>query len=365
MSKERMRILEMLQDGKITVDEAMSLLARMPEDKEEKTRHNHKEDHDEDFSEYEYRREEKNNHWWNDTADSIKCAIDDALESLEDIDFPGIFSSGRGSQYMIFNHAPKGGSLNFLKLLAKNGTLKIKSHDDANIKVELKYSAKKNKSRIYLQEEGGGLDLVYDYNAFRYFSITCFLPRGLVIENIYAENKNSSIELEEVKGNHIELITKNSAIKMNDVHAAQITAQTTNSKIYLEGVYAAIVRATTTNAKVEAERSIIKQFYAKTTNSTVKIELKDGKGAIEDESEIEYILDLKTTNGNIKVEGARDVPLSLNASTSHGRIDFNYSDMFIHEMSQNYINCKSQGYDQASKKLKMNLSTSNANIKIV
>ncbi|MCL2354020.1 MAG: hypothetical protein FWC69_05255, partial [Defluviitaleaceae bacterium] len=103
MSKERMRILEMLQEGKITVDEAMSLLARMPEDKEEKVKHDYEEENQED-DEYAHYDGERGNHWWNDTADSIKCAIDDALESLEDIDLPGIFSSGRGSQYMIFNH---------------------------------------------------------------------------------------------------------------------------------------------------------------------------------------------------------------------------------------------------------------------
>ena len=358
MNKERLRVLEMLQEGKITAEEAMGLLDRIPNDKE-KTTQNHRDNREQQ----EDTQEEKT--WWEETSKGIQDTIEQALDAAEDIDVNIILNPfNRGQQYMFFHHVPQGGKLNFLKLLAKNGGLKIKSHNDNKIKIEVKYNAKKGESMLYLQDNGGGLDLVYDYNAFRYLSIDCYIPRGLMIENIYAENKNSSIKLEDVTGGRIELVTTNSSIKLEDLKATEVIAQTTNSKISLERVEANMVRATTTNAKIESEQSHIEQLYAKTSNSSVKLQLNpDNQATTEDN--VEYVVDVKTTNGNIKIEDTNMLPMDLNASTSRGKVDFDYRDVVLKEMSQNYIDCKSQNYDQASKKAKINLSTTNGNIKIV
>jgi len=390
----KVKILEMLSEGKIGVDEAMELLKQFPDEKEKKVRifsageeidprqinPNKQEDNLED------RVIEMDFSGLSNLGQSIKKTVARAMESLEDldinIDFDFDLGGSRHRSTMTYISDPIQGSIDTLKLIGKNSSVKVDGYSGNELRITCTYSSKRPDVQVLVNEENGVYELLYDYNAVRSMQIYCEVPHAY-IENLHAESKNSSVELNNVKGRFFNLITKNSSIKIDNVECDEITArtknsgisaeklaaghidfETTNSKIDLEGVTAETVRITTTNGKVVTEYVDAKQLFVKTTNSGIKMENIFRSPAQGGNWETERIIEAHTTNGGVTIYVPREIAAMVQASTSNGRVDCECQNMLMGEISKNYINGRSQNYESSPMKAKINISTTNSAIKI-
>ncbi|MCL2397737.1 MAG: DUF4097 domain-containing protein [Defluviitaleaceae bacterium] len=393
----KIKVLEMLSEGKITTAEALELLKQFPEEEERqgydridprqinpnKVHHT-----------YETEREPEGlGHKINegikdvlgvDFAD-IGNSIRENLEDLGDLDInldlADIFV-GHGYQSSItYVSDPIGQNIAALRLLGKNAKVEVVGCDGNQLRITCKFKAKRPDAQVFVNEDKGSYEVLYDYNAMRSMQIYCEVPRVLV-EEIHAETKNDKVEMWRINARHIDLLTKNAAIKIGDIQAKEIIAktgndniyaerikareialQTSNAKIAIERITADIARLTTTNSKVVTEGSDIKHLFVKTTNAGIKLE-NIFKALGPDAWGGERTIDAYTTNGGVTMYIPRDVAATVQASTSNGRIDCDLHHMLAGEMSKNYINGRSQSYDTSAKKVKVGIRTTNATIKI-
>ena len=348
---EKMKILEMLSQGKITTDEAMLLLEQIGEQKGNGPRpesgRGEKERRDFDFS-------------LGGLGETIGNAVRDGIGALEDIDvtldLSDIFIPGHKGNYMYTSPAI-GQNITALRLLGKNDKIEITGHDGKDIRIFCEYKAKRHDVTVGVSEDGGVYELLYDYNAMRSMKIYCHVPRNL-IEELNAETKNAKIILKDVKAGNIALTTKNDKIELARVAAAELNLQTSNSKIDIESVTAQNARLVTSNAKIATENIDIKHMYVKTSNSGIKLENIFGIDSAE------RTIEAHTSNGGISMFVPHSVAVSLQASTSNSSVTCHLPNMLTGESKKNYVNCKSQNYDTAANRAKINVSTSNGAIKI-
>ena len=409
----KVKILEMLAEGKITVEQSLELLAQFPDEKKRtakaiyidprqinpnKRRDADDADWDEDWDESGDFAESMVN-----LGQRIKSSIEDAIgtdlsdirsnisenfreigRELEDegitLDVAGLFGYYKHKSNVTYISDPIPQAINQLKLLGKNAKVEIKGYDGDRLRITCKYNAKRQDAQVFINEDNGNYEVLYDYNAMRSMAIYAEVPR-VIVENIHGESKNSNVEMYGIKCRNAHLLTKNSSIRIDGVEcdeivartrnsaikaerltAGQIDFETSNSKIDVENTTADAARLTTSNSKVVTEKCDIKQLFIKTTNAGIKMEEPFRSDAADWGAE--RIIEAHTTNGNVSVYVPQDVAAAIQASTSNGRVDCELPNMLMGEISKNYLSGKNSDYDHAAKKAKINISTTNSTIKI-
>lgn len=368
MKEERLKILEMLQEGKITTEEALELLKQVP---------------DEDERQYEDRRpiwEQRPPHthyrpdfsWIEDLRNAVEETVRSGLYPDEDV-------IGTKREKFTFN-SDIGDNIRALVFEGKNAPVKMVAYGGDRIEVEAQYKAKSGwNPYIALTEENNVYSLSYDDNALYMLGISVRVPDKAQIDSISLKTKNASILVDDMKARKIELSTKNESIKvsdtkgdslycetknasivLNDIEMREIDAHTAHSKISLDDVDAVFVRLITSNAKIDISDSDIVQLYAETSNSPLRFEdigYRDGERLC--------CIDAITTNGQITIRLPReDFKCKLKASTTHGGIFSELNDMVYQANEPNYAEAQAIGYETAENKLNLNLQTTNYGIYI-
>jgi DUF4097 and DUF4098 domain-containing protein YvlB len=459
----RIKILEMLQEGKIDAAQAVELLKQFPEEDRKKVdgftipkvfsfNTNDREDFEDGMRDFEdgiedgmrdfhnnfrensqQRREErqgrKRKHHnppppisseFMDWVREIKNDISDGLNFDIDIDLDGLFGNKRAkTDTVVFKTETFGDTdkASLIKLIGKNSNVTLKGYDGDAIKFTCTYNARRTLDKpVQLIQENGHFEIIYDYDAMRSFHISCEVPRKLMIENIFAETKNSTIDVYGIYAGGINLSTKNSPIKIQDVSCNELLGrtrnanvkiervackdlviETSNSKIDAEYVVAHIAQLKTSNAKITTEDCDIVHLIAKTTNASLRLDNEvlstrrkvhmphavepkaeydpqyaNSEGyAPSDESETyhagaagERTITAQTSNGSIALYLPSRTGLKIQASTSNSRINCELPNMNFTEMAKTYVNGQSNDYENFEERLNANLSTTNGSVKI-
>jgi len=371
MSEERLRILEMLKENKITVEEAEALLKQIPEG--------------DPYASYSRRDWERPDYqgkpdfgWIND----LRSVIEEAASNLGEAVQGAINSNGSvfTPKVEIFTAVPDGGEIRELVFEGKNAPLTLDPYGGDTIEVEAYYKVKSQwNPRFMFGGENGVYSLRYDDNALYMLGLNIRVPETAHIGGVNLKNRNASIAVNQITAGRIDLSTKNAPIKLfhisgehlvcatknapvtlDAVKAREIDAQTSNSRISLLAVNSSRARLMTSNGKIEATDSDIARLYAKTSNSPLRFENMGYNG-----QEPVYSLDAITSNGQISVylPGMR-LSCKLRASTTAGGISIGLGNMEYQANEKNYVEARTSGYETAYNKLDLNLQTTNARISI-
>lgn len=359
----RANILSMLQEGKISVDEAMKLLKQFPEENQKS-----------------YKREDGID--FNDIGNKIKEGLSNAAEALSNLDInldlSDIFSTvARFKKTELYISDPVPQNISSIKLLGKNSNVQIKGTSENCVKITCIYFSKQPEANVIINNENWNFEVLYDYNSVRSMQIICEVPYNH-IEHINAQTKNSSIELDSVNFGDAELFTKNSSISIYNVNSNFIDAGTSNSYIKAKNIKSTEVKFTTSNSKIDVENVTTKVARLKTSNAKINVENSDVENldVITSNSGVkidcmycgehsgERSIDVKTSNGGIAVCIPKDSGVMLHASTNNGSIDCSLQNMHFKELSKKYAHGISQDYENMPKKYKVNLNTLNSGIKI-
>ena len=383
MVEERRKILEMLQEGKITVDEAMSLLKQFP-DINEKTNKTNKtkktnssgceegcEDCDlcgeENTDDYGYNYKYNYDVDWSGIGEEIRNGLRDVQNGLSEV-FGEVFFNGKTPKGKPFNFVstPVGNGIRTLKLLGKNAPIIIRHHDEDHIKVSGEYQSSKPNAEVSFRFDSGNAEIIYDYNLMRSVRIVCEVPQNVQIERVYAENKNSSIDVIGLTAQDVELITKNSKIQIDGLTCNNVLAKTRNANIYATGIISSEeISLETTNSKIDVKNitsaNIVKLH---TSNASVSLDLSENDLG---NSDCERDLEIRTSNGSIRLDMPKtdyQVGYKIQATTSRGNIKCGFDNMNYETESKNYLVGKTTNYEQLASRLNVNLSTSNGSIHV-
>jgi DUF4097 and DUF4098 domain-containing protein YvlB len=425
MNEGKKRVLEMLQEGRITADEALDLLNQLPpgdreqrqEQREQRQEHReHRHEHREHRHEH---RHQPNGMWGEmkddimedikeglmeakeglmEAKDDIKDGLREAKESMNEGFFDGLMNGineglnglneglsevfggnffGAKKELFDFTSDAVGQTINSIKLCGKNAPVIIRGHDHNYIRVSGDFQPKKKDIGIGVNLSVDNVDISYDSNAMHSVRILCEVPKAYVMR-IHAESKNSHIEVNGINAEHMSLNTKNAHISVTDVKCKELSAKTKNAHIYSENIFAETAVYETRNARIEAENSKAELFDLRTSNASIETDDLDFKRLLLYTSNAsiklnslsnftepaEREIEAHTSNASIKAELPHDVGITLQATTSNGKIRSDIKDMEYETQTDNYIKGECNIYQQSPNRLKVNLSTSNGSVKI-
>ncbi|NLK21302.1 MAG: DUF4097 family beta strand repeat protein [Epulopiscium sp.] len=348
MNEEKMTILKMLEQGKITAAEASELLNALKnkDDKKQETK-----------------TPTANNQWENSkSSDSFSRDLGKKIEVLSKDLEPKLqkitqtlidktnyiadkisksFSDSYGGEKEKTLELYVGNKKNAqLKFNGKNGVVYIKGYNGDKITAKVKYITKNEGNNIELLELGDTFYLNYNEAYFSKVSIEAYVPEEL-FKNLYVNSVNGNICIDGFKAEEIHL-------------------ETTNGKITLGNITGQYVEADTSNATIEVKQYDIVKTKLLTTNSNIFI----GPGIVEPEKSDIYELRAETSNGKIEIELSKDIRIgySLEANTSLNGIQVDIPTLEYEENEKNYVKGKTQNYTLATRKVKLDLEASNAPI---
>ncbi|OGO76811.1 MAG: hypothetical protein A2Y23_09050 [Clostridiales bacterium GWB2_37_7] len=191
--------------------------------------------------------------------------------------------------------------------------------------------------------------------------IEIFVPKHL--SNLKILTTNGKCELIDITVDNIESNTSNGKICLTNCQSKTIGAITSNGKIITSGTTAAFADLSTSNGKIEIESCKFDKLDAKTSNGSI---ILDG---IYKMSSAEGNYNLRTSNGKISIElnNSETSGCMIDATTSLGSIsvDLPQLNYFVDKKSfsmQSTAQIKSANFDSLSDKIIIHAHTSNSSI---
>lgn len=331
MKEEKIMILQMLQDEKITPEEAISLLEALDEE-------------DFDIPEFEEVHEEDHKtRLSNKTLEEIGIDIGNAFGNLftniKDIGSSIGINNLTETMELDLEEDLSNISSPIVDLKAVNGYIKLRRHegDKVHINIFCRYkegSHVPNRDFYKFYRENNRLVFYPLYNSDISINLDVKLPKKLYDE-IILETNNSSIEAEDIQVNRLECETKNSSIKIKKIEAKKLKVSSLNGRIEGNSLKIDNIQAITTNSGIFFDEIESEDFSAHTANGKIRLKdmtshritVKTSNASIEADNISSKYVDLRTSNAKIvyhffDVKEAKEIKLS----TSNGTIVSNLSE---------------------------------------
>lgn len=398
-SEEKMLILRMLQEGKISSEEAARLLEALEGGAKQSTSENtsnmKQQKQQADFYDELGKMKEKIKDWKNDIkkgynekefdkvveeistkAEKIGKNVATATFGIVDrvIDYVGSFVDTNafnifGSYTAVdksFEAVVADGV--DLDIEAVNGHILLKKHLDNKIVIKSRVRSPINNADniLVFSEAGNSVSLKINKVGNMSVSHEVFLP-AVMLGTIKLETSNGKIYAEDSKSRNFEALTRNSNIELMGVNADTITVDTKNAKVQVGYVIGRKIDINTTNAVIDIKHVKTEEINTITTNGRILIEnVQTFEGA----SDIN--MNLKTTNGGIKVNmnDMESKGYKVKARTTNGSINLLIPEMTYHNVNRHgtggsFVEAESSGFDAYAEKVSVSAETNNGFIEIV
>lgn len=416
VNEERMFILKMLEEGKITSEEAAKLISAMdtqekPEDtdsesknsKEDKTKNKHSYGYQynyqynpngssfqEEISKmrdkiHGWKKEFKNNYNQKDfdkmvddfsgkaeefgknLASSTAGVVDKVIDfvgSFVDTNAFNIFGSYNTVEKSFEAAAIEGMNI---EVQGCNGNINIrKSTDDKIVLLAKIKSPATNTDNVikFINNETGisaGLE-----NAMNISVSWDILVPPKKFGNFKLETANGKINVEDTISSSMEAITKNAHIELMGVNSDSLKISTKNAKVQMTYVAGKEIVVDTRNAFVDMKHVKANKLKVNTANGRISIE--DVHAA---EAEVVEI-DVKTANGMIKINmnDTEETGYKVDAKTTNGSVNLLipsvlYSNVAGQGMGNSNVQAETKDFEASLKKVYIKAETSNGYIEIM
>lgn len=355
MNEEKLMILKMLEQGKITSNEAAELLNAIKDKNSGKSVSRANE-----FS-------KKVETLSRDLEPKLKKATKSLLDKTayfadklsKTISESNSFSSIMGGEEKTLEIFVGKKDNAQLRLNAKNGLVYIKGYNGDKITAKINYITKDQSQKVELVEAGSTFYLNYDEVYFNKVAIEAFVPETLFTK-LYIETNNDKVIIDGFKAEEMNVYTSKGIIDIKNITVGKLDAETNNGKIILENLIGKSVQTVTSNEDIEIKQCNVSKVKLFSTNAGISL---DAKGSELREYDF-YEWHLETSNGEIKVNTLKDprVAYDIKASTSLNGVQINLPNMNYKENEKNYVKANSYNYSMAAKKINLDLETSNAPI---
>lgn len=394
-----MMILSMLEEGKITSEEAIKLMEAIEEE----------EAFSKDRSESStYKKEEKFN--LKDTLDNIEDIGTDIGNALYGL-FDGL--KDFGSSFGRYNYETVTNNLTMdlsglenpsLDLRAINGDININPSQEDSITIDVTCQYKKgllvaNEAYFDFINKNGTISFIPKYNSNISIKLDVSLPekhydyiqlktsngkiytKRLDARSAQYSTSNASINLEEANVELIDLTTKNGRIEINNTNSKDIKAYTTNASIEVKNTNSEKIVANTGNGKIILNDISSLDTVCKTSNGSIDIDSIDSSSLSLTTSNAKINISkvnprnmknlrLLTSNASINADlDALDSEIIIDLETSMGSINIDFEELIYITNKQLNLGLKkivahSKDYDPDKDHLNLVASTSNGSITI-
>lgn len=343
MQNERKRILTMLENGTISMDEALTLLEAMeknttPPSNEKNFQQVEDIKNDETKFERENQQYESKNSNEKDPAmdeffedikkdfvtvgDRFMQFMQTAVEKMKDFDFDKPFGGSSTFHHTMVKQAD---DLEEILIDIDHGSVSVHATDTEEIKAEFIVKSFNGRSEeeakkefldklIFLKDEGKlrllsdlklsqvNVDLFVPKRDYKKISARLlnghFALKDLSVDRLYTKTANGKVDVDRIDFKEAELEAGNGSIRLNESTGAMLEAETINGRVYVSGE--------------------LKDVEAKSLNGHVVVTTTDTAA---------QRIDAKTVSGSVELYIPSDIPLRGEISTNMGRLDLQLKDV--------------------------------------
>ncbi len=390
--EERMMILKMLQEGKITADEANKLLEAIERGNQssEFNRAN-RDKFEEKFSKF----KEKAGKFSDQVGDSFSAGKEkfstntekfadefskkmenfgsemaEAAMKLSDklVNFLGnTFDIGHDKYQFTKAYTYPSTEAANINIQSTNFSVKVSPSETEDIVVNMYVNSSVPQLNIdeFFKVENieNNYSFITEFGGRTWGKIELLIPKH--VSSVVINTTNGKCELNEISAGYIKSHTSNGKVVVYKCHTNEFEAVTNNGKVVYEQSSSRTANIGTSNGKIEITESKIDNIDARTSNGSIQL---SGINKLE-ASEGRYTL--KTSNGRIHLglSNCEDCGFMVDANTSLGSLNINLPDLnYAINKKTSSLNSsamvKSNNYDSIENKIYIKANTSNSSISI-
>lgn len=400
ISEEKLLILKMLEEKKISSEEAAKLLAALDEQKPEQENaynfNNKKNQRANGFAEEAAKVRDRVNEWKKGFKTNYNQAdfdnmIDDFANKAEKIgknvanttfgivdkviDYVGSFVDTNAFnvfgnlQTVQRNYEIVPEEEATLEIASVNGAVTIKKHLDPKVLVisRIKSSSPNGDGIVSFSNDPKNISIKVISPALNVsVSHEIFVPDSK-FKAIKIENSNGKIYIEDTLSEEITAVTKNAHIELMGVNSDKISVNTRNGRVQLNYIIGGKIDINTSNAVIDIKHIKAQDISAVTMNGRITIEnaqnISDGE---------ELNMYLKTSNGGIKVN-MNDMDsrvYKIKAHASNGAVNLLIPEIVYHNVNRkgvtgSFVEAESRDYEAGFSKVNITGETMNGQVEIV
>lgn len=421
MSEERMFILKMVAEGKITADEAAALLDALDDEEDDDGRVGGRArvgDDTDDIDDDESRRKERRTgqdfvshigesiqtalrnvphlaeelkEGWNEVRKDLSQSFRDVKEEIKKkrlVDFSGLseflaqvrevglgpsheFEERMTGEFPADARPPK------LEFVTKNGSVTVSGWDRATYEIVVRkkvygrdeHSAKAVADGAVVRDVGEGW-LRIDGRATRgvTVSLDVKLPKDRPF-TLEATSQNGSVVVEDLVLDRVRASTTNGSVRVDDVTAAELLASTVNGKVWGDDVDATACEVRTVNGAVEWSGRALRSEL-KTVNGSIRYspELIESD---EDDQGLVGLFEVRTVNGSVRIHLPKPSDVGIGLDLSGRSVEIDNELRFVTESVSDRLGeapkivAKSQTYEEARRRMDLAVNAVNGSIWVV
>ncbi|WP_042353991.1 DUF4097 family beta strand repeat-containing protein [Bacillus rubiinfantis] len=304
MKEERKRILKLVEEGKLSVDEALTLIEEL--DKETQTAEQKQEQIMNDLSTVvqfeETKKEDPVYSKVQSTKEKIFEFVDSALKKIKEFDLDLNFT-----QYVDISHIfhQAGVELQDIDIDVANGSVKIVAWDQQDVRVECQakvyrvdnqdearqnflqdvvFEVEGRKLKFLTQQKWMKLDAVIYVPKAQYERVRIRLFNGSIsgsdlnVDDLRVKTANGKIALDRIDGKRSEFETANGKINVQNSMLEVVEAETINGSISLNGDFKKTeAQSFNGNITYNVCGSRCEWLYAKTTSGSIELFVPEGQ----------------------------------------------------------------------------------------
>ncbi|MCL2528621.1 MAG: DUF4097 family beta strand repeat-containing protein [Defluviitaleaceae bacterium] len=397
MPDNKLDILQRLEAGEITAEEALAMMNQQPPTPTHPTappshhmpnpiyHRQANQNQPRNFDHYTPPPHQEQG-WAEGLFDWVGELVDDITSSIKDMDIGVNISDALSGNYshnerrVNFVSKPILQGLTQLELHGKNDKIEIQAYEGDCVQIQCHYDARYPEAYVQFHEENGCIAIMFDEKQMRSVQILCQVPKAH-IGHVIAATKNGRISVYGLTAGNIELVSKNEKILIEAISCTSLTAHTTNDNIKAKNISATDIILETTNAKITAEDIQAQALAMITTNSTIKtfgldvvrLHMKTTNAGLKLEESLfgnsplfwegERSIEAYTTNSGLKLALPEGVGLSVDASASGGKVNCEVP-LYGAEGNKNHVVGESINFPSSGRRLRAKLHTTNATLRI-
>lgn len=397
ISEEKLLILKMLEEKKITSDEAAKLLAALDDEPKQEPTENYKRNQKYNgFAEEAAKVKDRVNEWKKEFKSNYNQAdfdnmIDDFAGKAEKfgknvasttfgivdkvIDYVGSFVDT--NSFNIFGNLqtvqknyevyPVEGAN--LEIAGFNGSVTIKKHLDPKVVIisRIKSPAPDGEGIVTFNNDPANISVKVNNSAMNVsVSHEIFIPETK-FKSIKIENSNGKIYIEDSLSEELTAITKNAHIELMGSNSDKLSVNTRNGRVQMSYIIGGKIDINTTNAVIDVKHIKAQDISAVTMNGRITVE-----NAQNSAGDTDMNMYLKTTNGGIKVN-MNDMDgrvYKVKAHASNGSINLLIPEIVYHNVNRqgvggSFVEAESKDYAAGLNKVNITCETMNGQIEIV
>lgn len=249
-----------------------------------------------------------------------------------------------------------------------NGQVTVKKHLDTKVIINTKVRSPQTDIDQIVLFETNNENISLKLNKVGNLSVQheVLVPSSL-FNKIKIETSNGRISIEDTVSKDLEVLTKNAPVDLMGISSDKVFVSTKNARVLVSYVIAQNVEISTTNSVIDAKNLKAVDFKATTTNGRILAEnLQHNEG----KSDINVVL--KTSNSSIKINmnDMENKAYKVKARTSNGNVNLLVPELTYHNFNKqgygvSFVEAESSTYNTNPLKVNIDVETANGEIEIV